>query len=292
MTYSVDYLQRLLKAIDEYEIRFNDWMSTQVESDHMQSRGMLPTVWRKEGIADTEIQQKEIALAESAGPASTAVNVTGAMIAVQGLGALDPLANWMTMTQPKSIFSPRDIRLVIATVRGRLKALIQDAEAIDDNSIPTFSPANLHPIIWQAAAPQWTIHQYRVAISEAATALTNHWREKLHRMDVDGTRFWQQALNQNPPTSGSPRIVWPGEKSDRTKRSMMAGLPSLATALKGLAEGLTLTSRNASAHARMLSNEQEAMEQLSAYSFLARLLDRCEVRFDEELSPEETTSVP
>lgn len=286
MVYNVDYLQILVEAVNEYEIRFNDWMSTQIESDYMQSRGLFPTVYRKDGVTDVEIQQKEIALAEAAGPAASAVSITGAYLVVQNMGAIDPLANWMIMSQPKSYLLPREIRLTIANVRGRLKALIRDAEATEHESIPAFSPANLHPIIWQAAAPQWTIHQYRVAISEAATALTNHWREKLRRMDVDGTQFWQQALIQKPPVPGSPRIVWPGEGNGKTKRSMTVGLPSLAVSLKGLAEGLSLTSRNTSAHARMLSNEQEAMEQLSAYSFLARLLDKCEVHFAED-SPDE-----
>lgn len=279
MEYSVDYLQRLVEAIDEYEKCFSKWMLTQEETNHIQSKGLFPTAWKKEGVSDTEVQQKELALAEAAGPAAGAVKVTGAYIAVQGLGVLDPLSNWSTMTQPKAVISPRDIRLTIANVRGRLKALIRDAEAAEGNAIPVFSPANLHRIIWQAAAPQWTIHEYRIAISEAATALTNYWREKLHRMDVDGTQFWQQSLSPTPPTLGNPKIVWPGDDRDKTKKSMKNGLPALATSLKDLAAGMALTSRNVSAHAQRLLTEQEAMEQLAAYSFLARLLDMCEVQF-------------
>lgn len=47
MSYSVEYLKRLLKAVDNFEVRFADWMTTQVESDHNNSRGILPTVWPK-----------------------------------------------------------------------------------------------------------------------------------------------------------------------------------------------------------------------------------------------------
>jgi len=281
VNYGIDYLQRLVEAVDEYEECFDEWMSTQVESDPLQSRGLLPTVWRREGVSDADIRQREVALAEVAGLAAIAVDITGARIVVQGLGALDPLSNWSTMTQPKAVFSPRDIRLTIANVKGRLEALIRDAEAAEDSAIPVFSPANLHPIVWQAAAPQWTIHEYRIAISEAATALTNYWREKLHRLDVDGTQFWQQSLSPTPPTLGNPKIVWPGDDRDKTKKSMKNGLPSLATSLKDLAVGMALTSRNVSAHAQRLLTEQEAMEQLAAYSFLARLLDMCEVQFAE-----------
>lgn len=103
---------------------------------------------------------------------------------------LDPIANWSMMSQPKALFAPRDIRLTVANVKGRLEGMIYDAEACESNDIPPFSPANLHPLIWKAAAPQWTIHQYRVAVSEAAGALTNYWRDRLGRKDVDGTKFW------------------------------------------------------------------------------------------------------
>lgn len=69
-------------------------------------QGLLPTVWRREGVSDADIRQREVALAEVAGLAAIAVDITGARIVVQGLGALDPLSNWSTMTQPKAVFSP------------------------------------------------------------------------------------------------------------------------------------------------------------------------------------------
>jgi hypothetical protein len=43
----------------------------------------------------------------------------------------------------------------------------------------------------------------------------------------------------------------------------------------GLAKGLNLTIRNVATHTRMELTEQEGMEQLGAYSHLARLLDQC-----------------
>ena len=47
-----------------------------------------------------------------------------------------------------------------------------------------------------------------------------------------------------------------------------------AEAASELATGLNLTVRNVTTHTRTELSEQEAMERLAAYSYLARLLDR------------------
>ncbi|MGW0314120.1 TIGR02391 family protein [Streptomyces flavidovirens] len=61
----------------------------------------------------------------------------------------------------------------------------------------------------------------------------------------------------------------------------------LAKALVDLATGLNLTVRNVTTHTRDEPTVQEGIERLTAYSYLARLLDTCEVgRIDHE--PEST----
>ena len=78
--YGVGYLQRLRTAVEKFEEAFNAWMSTQVESDHMSARGLFPTVWTKEGQDRNEVQRLELAVAEAAGVAASAVSVTGALL--------------------------------------------------------------------------------------------------------------------------------------------------------------------------------------------------------------------
>ncbi|WP_211281144.1 TIGR02391 family protein [Rhodococcus opacus] len=58
-----------------------------------------------------------------------------------------------------------------------------------------------------------------------------------------------------------------------------------AKSLNQLATGLNLTVRNVTTHTRDELSEQEGTERLAAYSYLARLLDRCEVR-DHDRSAE------
>lgn len=277
-TYGVEYLRRLRTAVDDFEAAFTAWMKTQHESDHWEARGLFPTVGTKDGQSDKRVRSLELDLAEKAGAASRAVAVTGARIAIQGIGAVDPIANWSMMRNPKAFLSPQDIRMTVAAIRGRLDSMIADAEATENSDFPAFSPALLHPVVWSAAAAHWTSHQYRVAVREASEGLTIHWKSVLGREDVDDTVFWQQTLSAGEPSEGRPKLVWPGPEDAKTTKSMRGGLEPLAKALNSLATGLNLTIRNVATHTQEELSEQEAMERLAAYSYLARLLDKCEVQ--------------
>lgn len=277
-TYSAEYVDRLQQSVDRFEIAFDRWMGTQTESDHWASRGLYPTVQRKADADEGLVRRLEIDVAEAAGEVARAVAVTGSHIAVAGVGAIDPIANWSLMSGPKPLVSPHDIRSCVATMRGRLRALLTEAEVTDQSGMPGFAPSELHPLIWSAAAAHWTTHQRRVAVREAAEALTVEWKARLGRNDVDDTVFWQQSLSPGEPSPGRPKIVWPGPRDDKTTKSMRGGLEPLAKALSSLATGLNLTIRNVTTHTRTELSEQEAMERLAAYSYFARLLDRCEVR--------------
>lgn len=116
-----------------------------------------------------------------------------------------------------------------------------------------------------------------MAVREAAEGLTIHWKQRLNRDEVDDTVFWQQTLSTGKPAGGKPKLVWPGETDSKTAKSMRGGLEPLAKALVQLATGVNLTIRNVTTHTHDELSEQEAMERLSAYSYLARLLDKCEV---------------
>jgi len=275
---SADYYKRLFSAVEDFERAFDRWMETQVESDHMSARGLLPTVWPKKGQDESNIRRLELDVAEAAGAAARAVAVTGARIAIAGVGAIDPIANWSLMSAPKALIAPQDIRTTAATVRGRLRTMIDEATAASESGVPGFAPSALHPTIWTAAAAHWTTHQYRAAVAQAAEALTLDWKARLGRSDVDATEFWQQTLSVGDPAPGKPKLAWPGESVNKTVKSMRGGLEPLAKALNLLATGLNLTVRNITTHSTDELGEQEGMERLAAYSFLARLLDNCEIR--------------
>jgi len=172
--------------------------------------------------------------------------------------------------------------MATANIKGRLNAMLEDARASTESGLPSFAPAQLHPLIWSGAAAHWTTHQYRVAVREAAEGLTVHWKQKMGRNNVDDTVFWQQTLAPGPATPEKPKLIWPGDPEDKTTKSMRGGLEPLAKALNGLATGLNLTVCNVTTHTREELSEQEAMERLAAYSYLARMLDRCSIDRGED----------
>ncbi|MFI8793136.1 TIGR02391 family protein [Streptomyces sp. NPDC055105] len=281
-TYSADYLKRLMAAVERFEEIFGRWMESQEESDHVQTRGLYPTVWTKEGQDQAAVRALELDVAEAAGAAARAVAVTGASMRVAGLGVVDPIENWSLMSAPRAIFTPQEVRATAARVRGRLSTMISEAEETAESATPGFAPSELHEVIWTAAAAHWTTHQYRVAVREASEALTVHWKERLGRNDVTDTSFWQQTLSAGEPEPGKPKLAWPGPAEDQTAKSMRGGLAPLAGALNNLATGLNLTVRNVATHTRDELTEQEGMERLAAYSYFARLLDQCEIRRAKE----------
>ncbi|WP_245246686.1 hypothetical protein [Streptomyces lonarensis] len=166
--YSVDYLQRLSDAVERFEVAFERWMDTQVESTFLVSRGLMPTVSVKPGQEAAVVRRLELDVAEAAGAAGRAVAVTGAKIGVEGVGVLDAISNWSLMSSPKALFAPHDVRTTAANVRGRLSAMIDDARASGDTETPAFAPSWFHEVVWNAAAAQWTTRNHRVAVREAA----------------------------------------------------------------------------------------------------------------------------
>jgi len=207
-------------------------MDTQNETDRMFMPGLAERVFTKEEADPEEVQRRELDVAEAAGLAAKAVQVTGSYMVVQGLqGPVDPISNWRNMTMPKAFLTPGEVRATCAAIRGRLEGLELDAQAGQEQGLPTFGPFALHKIIWTAAAPHWTSHQYRVAVREAGEALNLHWKGELQRTDVDDTVFWGQTLAMEPPAVGVPRLRWPGADSDKTTKSMREGLMALAKGL-------------------------------------------------------------
>ena len=269
--YTAEYLAALSAGVERFEAAFQAWMVTQAETDATFLPGLVQRVFTRDDVDPAEVQLLELAVGEAAGVAARAVALTGAYMVVQGFSRpLDPISNWQNVTMPKAWLTPTEVRATCAAVKGRLKSLEIDAQHGQDRGRPEFGPTELHPVIWTAAAPFWTNHQYRVAVREAAEALNITWKHRLARTDIDETTFWGQTLAPEPATAGIPRLRWPGDDADRTVRSLREGLGSLA-------KGLNLAVRNLTTHTRTELTEQEALEQLGAYSHLARLLDQCEI---------------
>lgn len=263
-------LRRLQRSLGAFISAFDRMMEVHVEADAFApGQGYLPTAWASENADPAEVRRRVHELSRLAGECEGASSVGGILMKVQGVGVVDPITNWSLVLQPKAFLRPSEIRRMAIQAQGRISALIAAAEE-DAPDLPSLGPASLHPLIWDAAAPLWTMHQLRRAVQAGADALMDQIAEFGQRRDMQEKSRWEQLFSTNPPEVGRPRLRWPGDPNDLTVKSVQQGLIQLGA-------GLQMVVRNPATHARERLTEQEAFEQLAALSMMARFMDACEL---------------
>ncbi|WP_422116534.1 TIGR02391 family protein [Brachybacterium sp. UNK5269] len=134
---------------------------------------------------------------------------------------------------------------------------------------PTGSPASLlHPWVWDAARQLWSGAFFAEAVGAAARRVNAKTQQKVDRKDVADTDLFKQAFSTALPAEGRPRLrLWEDDGS-QTYRNVHRGAMALA-------EGLFASARNLAAHEDDYElTEKEALEQLVAFSLLARWVER------------------
>jgi hypothetical protein len=86
-------------------------------------------------------------VARAAGRAAEAPGLTGILFTVQGMGTLDTIAAWQTITEPKPLLEPANVLAACDEMLGRLDALVLRAHA---EAPPTVGVAGMHPLVWGA----------------------------------------------------------------------------------------------------------------------------------------------
>ena len=149
----------------------------------------------------------------------------------------------------------------------------EDRDEWEENLAPEgpIMPADqLHPWVWDACRTFWESKHYRVAVSQAATAITARTQEKVNRRDVADDALMNQVFKDPPPT-GKAYLRLPGDPADQTVRSRNRSL-------RPFAEGCFAGIRNPATHDNDEDwPEQLALEYLAVFSVLARWIDECEV---------------
>jgi hypothetical protein len=199
-------------------------------------------------------------------------SLTNTFIGVQGVGVVDPIAAWHTITGPKPVLEPPDILSACDLAIGRLDGLIRKAEA---EAPPTIGAASMHPLVWNAAKRLWRDGHFRAAVAAAADALVAQVKIMTGRNDIAETALWQETFSDKPPTPDKPRLRWPGEPSHRDVKTMNDGL-------RQFAPGVHMTIRNPAAHSNAELGEQDALERLATLSLLARWVDECQLLDEAE----------
>lgn len=263
---SPDYLTHVASALEGFRDLLRQFLRQHVETTDlgMPGRGLLPAVVPREGADRDEIQRLFAEVSRAAGKATDATRLTSGWFTVQGAGAIDPIANWETITRPKPLLEASDVLNACERMLGQLETQVAKAAA---EAPPAIGAAAMHPLIWGAAQRLWRDQHYREAVAAAADALIDSVKRMTRRNDVSETALWQETFAEKDPASGKPRLRWPGEPSHRDVKSMNDGL-------RQFAPGAQMTIRNPAAHGDAMG-EQDALERLAALSLLARWVDHC-----------------
>jgi uncharacterized protein (TIGR02391 family) len=265
-TRNPEYLRSVAGAVRQFREAFDRFMALHIFNEGL-ARGIAPAVFPRDDAKTSDIERVTSEVAQAAGRAGAATRLTHAYIEVAGVGTVDPIAAWHSITRPKPVLEPPDITTACDMAVGRLDALIAKAEA---EAPPTVGVATMHPVVWGGAKRLWRDGHYREAVASAAEALVAQVKIMTGRNDVAETDLWRQVFSSDAATLERPRLRWPGQLDDRNVKSMQDGL-------RQFAPGVQMTIRNPATHLRRDMTEQEALERLATLSLLARWVDECQL---------------
>ncbi|WP_327156374.1 TIGR02391 family protein [Streptomyces tubercidicus] len=148
--------------------------------------------------------------------------------------------------------------------------LLRDAEVrerLGDNA-PQLSAGAMHPWAWDGARALWRSGHFREAVTAAAKKVNAETQNRVGRRDASETALFQSVFSKDPPRPGQPRLRLMADDNSDTFKSVHRGAMAFA-------EGCYAGIRNPNSHEDGLPElpEHEALEQLAAFSVLARWVD-------------------
>ncbi|OLZ59578.1 TIGR02391 family protein [Amycolatopsis keratiniphila] len=156
----------------------------------------------------------------------------------------------------------------------RAIAQLEAQQELADNlgsGAPQLDAATLHPWVWGSVQGLWSSGHYREAIGAAARAINAQAQAKLGRRDASEAKLLSDAFSTNAPASGHPRLRIVADDGGDSFRSLHDGAGNFA-------RGVFSAIRNPNAHEDGDEiSESEALEQLAAFSILARWVDSATV---------------
>jgi Protein of unknown function (Hypoth_ymh) len=132
---------------------------------------------------------------------------------------------------------------------------------------PNLNVAQMHPWVWDDARSLWASGHFREAVSAAAVKVNAETQNKVKRTDVSEAKLFQEAFSLKEPEAKKPRLRIVAYDGSDTYKSIHEGASAFAV-------GCYRAIRNPAAHVPLGDlPEDEALEQLAAFSILARWVD-------------------
>lgn len=148
--------------------------------------------------------------------------------------------------------------------------LLRDAEIRErlGDDAPQLSASTMHPWVWDGARALWRSGHFREAVTAAARKVNAETQNKVGRRDASETALFQSVFSKDAPKPGQPRLRLMADDGSDTFRSVHRGAAAFA-------EGCFAGIRNPNSHEDGLPElpEHQALEQLAAFSVLARWVD-------------------
>ncbi|MFF3790853.1 TIGR02391 family protein [Streptomyces sp. NPDC001981] len=159
-----------------------------------------------------------------------------------------------------------------ATTRA-IAQLEADQELADNlgSGAPQLDASTMHPWVWGSVQGLWGSGHYRQAVGAAAVAVNAQSQAKLGRKDLSESKLLGEAFSTRAPEVGKPRLRFGANDGSDTWRSRHEGSAAFA-------RGVYAAIRNPIAHEQGDElEENEALEQLAAFSILAKWVDEATV---------------
>jgi len=158
---------------------------------------------------------------------------------------------------------------------ARARAALQREEELAarlGDGAPTMDAGALHPWAWENGASYWRTGHFHQSVMQASVRINAETQAKLGRMGVSETALFNEAFTLDAPKAHAPRMRLMADDGSDTYRNLHRGA-------RAYAEGLYAAIRNPGIHRPSgLGVEQLALEQLAAFSVLARWVDEATVQ--------------
>lgn len=180
------------------------------------------------------------------------------------------LPGWRSERPDKKDSDYRWLRDQASRARTALERSAEFAEKLGDTA-PDMDAANLHPWAWENGASLWNTGHYHQAVMQAAIRINAETQAKLGRMDVSEVALFNDAFSLDAPKDGAPRLRLAKDDGGKTYQNLHRGA-------RAFADGLYTGIRNPGMHTPSDGGEEQlALEQLAAFSLLARWVDQATV---------------
>jgi hypothetical protein len=138
---------------------------------------------------------------------------------------------------------------------------------------PDLAADHLHPWVWEAASPLWYAGSRQEAVHAGARSVNARMQQKCGRDDKSDAALCRELFGLEDPKPNRPRLRFKSySPGSQTWRSKHQGAMEFGA---GCFEAI----RNPAAHEHgLILTEQVALEQMAAFSLLARWIDECEVQ--------------